>query len=65
MLAGLGQIHIEADVSMIDTQGGATLGTWQVSKTFAFGGLYGGTTNIRDVERGFARSVAEVMNGKL
>lgn len=65
MLAGLGQIHIEADVAMVDAASGQPLARWQVSKTFAFGGLYGGTTNIQDVEKGFARSVAEVMNEKL
>ena len=65
MLAGLGQIHIEADVQILAATGDAVLGTYKVAKQFAFGGLYGGTTNIRDVEQGFARSVAEVLNDKL
>ena len=60
MLAGLGQIHISAGVLLIDDIPGKTVATFAVSKTFAWGGLYGGTTRIEDVESGFARSVAEI-----
>ena len=65
MLAGLGQIKIEAVVSIVGLEGDKVLGQYQVAKQFAFGGVYGGTTNIRDVEIGFARSVAEVLSDKL
>jgi hypothetical protein len=60
MLIGLGQIHIDADVVLVDATSGATLGQYRVSKQFAFGGIYGGATSIEDVEKGFAKSVAEI-----
>lgn len=60
MLIGLGQIHIEANVSLLDA-GGATTGQYAVSKDFALGGIAGGTTTVEDVEDGFAKSVAEIV----
>jgi hypothetical protein len=60
MLAGLGQIHIAAKVLLTDMTTGRTVATFEASKTFAWGGLYGGSTQIGDVEVGFARSVAEI-----
>lgn len=65
MLPGLGQIRIDGDVLLLATDSDTVLAQYQISKQFAFGGLYGGTTNIRDVEKGFAKSVAEVLNDKL
>ena len=59
--AGLGQIRMDADVSLLTPASGVTVATYKVSKDFSFGGLYGGTTNIHDVEKGFARSVAEIV----
>jgi hypothetical protein len=64
MLAGVGQIYIEADVLIIDDVTGQQLADYKVSKDFSFGGLYGGTTTIRDVEKGFAKSVAEIVKQK-
>lgn len=64
MLAGVGQIYIEADVLIIDDATGRQLADYKVSKDFSFGGLYGGTTTIRDVEKGFAKSVAEIVKQK-
>ena len=61
MLAGLGQIHIDGDVTVTDRKSGAVLATYKVSKQFAFGGIIGASTNIRDVEKGFAKSVAETV----
>lgn len=49
MLAGRGQIHIDADVSLIDEPTQAVIAKYKVSKDFSFGGLYGGTTTILDV----------------
>jgi len=60
MLAGLGQIHINAKVLLIDVTTGRTVASFEASKTFAWGGLYGGATRIQDVEVGFVRSVAEI-----
>ena len=60
MIAGLGQIRIGADVLLIEPANNQTVGEFEVSKDFAFGGIYGGTTRIEDVEDGFARSVAAI-----
>jgi len=60
MLIGLGQIRIEATVSLADASG-ATVASYKVSKDFALGGVIGATTTVDDVEDGFAKSVAEVV----
>lgn len=60
MLAGLGQIHIAANVQLIDATSGNVTARYFVSKTFAWGGLYGGSTTIEDVEKGFAESVTDI-----
>src|SRR5580658_4229563 len=45
MLIGLGQIHIEADVNLVDTSG-ATVAQYKVVKDFALGGVIGASTNV-------------------
>ena len=60
MLAGLGQIRIEATVYIIDPSG-QQVGQYEVSKDFSFGGIYGAATTVEDVEDGFAKSVAEIV----
>lgn len=65
MLIGLGQIHIDATVSMFALPGRDNIAEFQIDKTFAWGGIYGGVTSIEDVEEGFAEGVAEaVINGQ-
>jgi hypothetical protein len=64
MLAGLGQMHIDADVTMRDARTGQSFGTYEVTKTFAWGGLYGGVTRITDIEDGFAQAVVEAIGGQ-
>ena len=61
MLAGLGQIHIEADVFGEDRVRQRILFKSKVTKTFAWGGAYGGATGIKDVEDGFAQAVANLL----
>jgi len=61
MLIGLGQIHLDGDVVFIDASGGNEIARYKGSKDFAFGGLYGGITGMEDVEKGFAKSVAEIL----
>ncbi len=61
MLAGLGQIHIDAQVTLHDHLRDAVLGDYEVTKTFAWGGIYGASTGIEDVEVGFAEGVADVV----
>ena len=64
MLAGLGQIHIDAEVTLEDGFRAAPLGRYEVTKTFAWGGPYEASTGIRDVEEGFADAVANVVLGR-
>ena len=64
MLAGLGQIYIEGDVVLFDSQTMQAVASYKISKDFSFGGIYGGTTTIRDVEKGFALSVADAIKPK-
>ncbi|MDB5363212.1 MAG: hypothetical protein JWO51_4509 [Rhodospirillales bacterium] len=61
MMAGLGQIKIDADVIFIDDATGGEIARYKVSKDFAFGGIYGASTGMEDVEQGFAKSVAEIL----
>jgi hypothetical protein len=44
MLAGLGQIHIDADVILREYEKNESLAKYEVKKTFAWGGIYGGAT---------------------
>jgi hypothetical protein len=59
-MAGLGQVHIDADVLFLDDKG-ATIGKYKVSKQFALGGAVGGTNSIADVEVGFELSVVDLV----
>ena len=60
LLDGLGQIHIDADVTISDYASKDTLAKHEVTKTFA----WGGTASIYDAEEGFSKAVAEAILGK-
>ncbi len=64
MLIGLGQIHIDADVILSDFVSKDKLAQYEVTKTFAWGGIYGGATGIKDVEAGFCQAVSDSILGK-
>ena len=64
MLAGLGQIRLGGDVVFVDIRSGQEIGRYKLSKQFAFGGMYGATTRMEDVEAGFAKSVVELLREK-
>ena len=64
ILIGLGQIHIDAKVSLLKADG-TSVAEYQVNKTFFLGGIAGGVTSVEDVEEGFAKSVAEVVKPKV
>ena len=64
MIAGAGQIRIDADVMIVDAGNGQLVAQYQVSKQFAFGGVLGASTRIEDVEEGFTKSVAEILRDK-
>lgn len=59
MLAGLGQMKINADVTLIDSLANEPLCKFEATKTFAWGGIYGATTSIETVQEGFAKAVAD------
>ncbi len=61
MLIGLGQIHIDAILQLSDNDTQEVLGKFEIKKTFAWGGLYGGFTGIEGAEYGFADAVVEVL----
>jgi hypothetical protein len=62
LFAGIGQIHIEGIITVYAS--GRKVEQFDISKTFAWGGLYGATTTIEDVGKGFALGVAETVVGK-
>jgi hypothetical protein len=64
MMVGLGQMHIDADVVLYDHASKEKLTHFEVNKTFAWGGAYGGLTTIKDVEVGFSKAVADSILGK-
>ena len=64
MLAGLGQIHIDADVVVEPAGGGDKLNAFKLSKTFAWGGMYGASTGIEDIEPVFADGIAAALTGQ-
>lgn len=64
MLAGLGQIHIDGTVTITPSGTDQKVGEFTVRKTFAWGGLYGGTTRIEDVEPAFAEGVVAGVTGQ-
>ena len=59
MLAGLGQMHIDGVAVVSESDTGARLGSYEASKKFAGGGLYGASVTIDDIEESFAESIAE------
>ncbi|WP_309384106.1 DUF4410 domain-containing protein [Cerasicoccus frondis] len=61
ILAGTGQIHIDARVVVKNSATGELIGDFEIDKTFAWGGIYGATTSIEDVEEGFADGVAKAV----
>ena len=63
-MAGLGQAHVDGRLDLADRAGERSLGSHTVTKTFAWGGIYGAATGIQDVEKGFAEAVAEVLTGR-
>ena len=64
MMAGLGQIHIDGDITVLEMPGRTTVGKFAISKTFAWGGIYGGTTTMEDIETTFADGVAAALTGQ-
>jgi hypothetical protein len=63
MLAGLGQMHIDGRVSVYQSPEHALVGEFDLAKTFAWGGIYGASTSIEDIEVAFADGIADAVTG--
>jgi hypothetical protein len=64
MLAGLGQIHIDAHVKIVAGANKEKLADFTLTKTFAWGGIYGAATSMQDIEKTFANGVAASLTGQ-
>jgi hypothetical protein len=64
MLAGLGQIHIDGTVSVYRMPEHELVGEFVLAKTFAWGGIYGASTSMDDIENTFADGVAANVTGQ-
>jgi len=64
MIAGLGQMHIDANVAVYQMPDNTSLTEFKVAKTFAWGGIYGTATHIEDIEKAFAHGVAVALTGQ-
>ena len=64
MLAGLGQIHIDGKVDLYQMPEHKLIGEFDLKKTFAWGGVYGATTDIEQIELTFADGVAAAVTGQ-
>jgi hypothetical protein len=64
MLAGLGQIHIDANVKILTGSNKQKLADFTLTKTFAWGGIYGAATSMQDIEKTFATGVAASLTGQ-
>lgn len=63
MMAGLGQIHLDALIRIFETGSHTLLSEFSMDKTFAWGGIYGGTTSMEDIEGTFAEGIANAVSG--
>ncbi len=63
MLAGLGQIHIDGNIEVYSVPQHKLEESFTLQKTFAWGGIYGGATSIRDIEQTFAKGIASTVTG--
>ena len=63
MLAGLGQMHIDGTVSVFQMPQHQMLESFALSKTFAWGGIYGASKSIEDIENAVAEGIAQTVSG--
>lgn len=64
MLAGLGQIHLDAEVTLLRLPDRKEEGKFTMAKTFAWGGIYGASTSMEDIEKTFGDGVAAALTGQ-
>ncbi len=61
LLAGLGQMHIDGEFALSLPGEPESVAEFSLRKTFAWGGVYGASTRIEDIEPAFAEAVAEAI----
>jgi len=64
LMGGLGQIHIDGEVTLLEMPERKPLGKFTISKTCAWGDTYGGIARMRDIELTFADGVAAALTGE-
>jgi hypothetical protein len=64
LLIGVGQIHLEGTVTLYTLPDHSQLEQFKVSKDFAFGGIYGATTTMADIEKALAEGIANTVTGR-
>jgi hypothetical protein len=64
MLAGLGQIHLDGKISVYQMPEHTLLEEFDMQKTFAWGGVYGASTSMEQIEDTFADGVAATVTGQ-
>jgi uncharacterized protein DUF4410 len=64
MLAGLGQIHLDGTISVYQMPGHTLLEKFDLQKTFAWGGVYGASTSMEEIEDTFADGIAATVTGQ-
>jgi hypothetical protein len=64
MLAGLGQMHIDGNVKVYAMPAHDRVEEFAVQKTFAWGGIYGASTTMEDIEQSFAEGIANALTGQ-
>lgn len=65
MLPGIGQIHVDGTISVFQMPAHELLEKFDMQKTFAWGGIYGGVTNMETIEDTFADAVAATVTGQV
>jgi hypothetical protein len=64
MVAGLGQIHIDGVVRLYELPEKNKVCEFTIKKTFAWGGIYGASTSMEDIEKTFADGIASTLTGQ-
>lgn len=65
MLAGLGQIHLDGTIYVYQMPDRVLLEDFDLQKTFAWGGIYGASTSMEEIQDTFADGVAATVTGQL
>jgi hypothetical protein len=64
LMAGLGQMQITGELMLSEQPVDRPVGRYNIDKSFAWGGIYGATTDIEDIEAAFAEATAEAILGE-